>query len=318
MADNNLIAPNVHNVIIVGSGPAGYTAALYTARANLKPALISGNTPGGQLMITTDVDNYPGFIDGIMGPDLMNRMQKQAMRFDTKIVNAHIKKVDFSKDIFKLYDEKDNEYQSRSVIITTGAVAKWLGINGEMELQGHGVSACATCDGFFFKDKEVAVIGGGNSAVEEAIFLTKFASKVYLIHRRDTLRAEKILQDKLFANDKIAVIWNKKTEQIISEKNKKQVESISITDIKTNEKSILKVQGVFVAIGHSPMSDPFKPYLDMDNEGYIKTENDSCKTNIRGVFAAGDVQDKIYRQAVTAAGQGCMAALEATQYLESL
>ena len=303
----------INNVIIIGSGPAGYTAAIYAARANLKPILVSGFQPGGQLTITTDVENYPGYEDPIQGPWLMDQMQKQAAHVGTEIINSQVTEVFLNEDVKKLNLDNGITLNTKTVIISTGAQARWLGLENESKFQGHGLSACATCDGFFFKDKEVAVIGGGNSAAEEALFLTKFATKVYLIHRRDKLRAEKILQDRLKGNSKIEFIWN---SEVIKFNGNEDLESIDLLNKKDNQTSTLKIDGVFIAIGHDPATQLFKGRLKMDDGGYIITDPDSTKTSIDGVFAAGDVKDKIYRQAVTAAGMGCMAALEVEKYLD--
>ena len=304
---------DINNVIIIGSGPAGYTAAIYAARANLKPILVSGFQPGGQLTITTDVENYPGYEDPIQGPWLMEQMQKQAAHVGTKIINSQVTEVFLDEEIKKLNLDNGTTLNSKTVIISTGAQARWLGLENEAKFQGHGLSACATCDGFFFKDKEVAVIGGGNSAAEEALFLTKFASKVYLVHRRDKLRAEKILQDRLKQNSKIEFIWN---SEVTKFNGNDDLESIDLLNKQENKISNLKIDGVFIAIGHDPATQLFKGQLKMDEGGYIITDPDSTKTSIKGVFAAGDVKDKIYRQAVTAAGMGCMAALEVEKYLD--
>jgi thioredoxin reductase (NADPH) len=303
----------INNVIIIGSGPAGYTAAIYAARANLKPILVSGFQPGGQLTITTDVENYPGYEDPIQGPWLMDQMQKQAAHVGTEIINSQVTEVFLNEDVKKLNLDNGTTLNAKTVIISTGAQARWLGLENESKFQGHGLSACATCDGFFFKDKEVAVIGGGNSAAEEALFLTKFATKVYLIHRRDKLRAEKILQDRLKENSKIEFIWNSEVTRF---NGNDDLESIDLLNKKDNQTSTLKIDGVFIAIGHDPATQLFKGQLKMDDGGYIITDPDSTKTSIDGVFAAGDVKDKIYRQAVTAAGMGCMAALEVEKYLD--
>ncbi len=304
---------DINNVIIIGSGPAGYTAAIYAARANLKPILVSGFQPGGQLTITTDVENYPGYEDPIQGPWLMEQMQKQAAHVGTEIINSQVTEVFLNEDVKKLNLDNGTTLYTKTVIISTGAQARWLGIENESKFQGHGLSACATCDGFFFKDKEVAVIGGGNSAAEEALFLTKFASKVYLIHRRDKLRAEKILQDRLKENTKIEFIWN---SEVTNFNGNDELDTISLLNNKDDKTSNLKIDGVFIAIGHDPATQLFKGQLKMDDGGYIITDPDSTKTSIDGVFAAGDVKDKIYRQAVTAAGMGCMAALEVEKYLD--
>ena len=303
----------INNVIIIGSGPAGYTAAIYAARANLNPILVSGFQPGGQLTITTDVENYPGYEDPIQGPWLMEQMQKQAAHVGTEIINSQVTEVFLNEKIKKLNLDNGTTLNTKTVIISTGAQARWLGLENEAKFQGHGLSACATCDGFFFKDKEVAVIGGGNSAAEEALFLTKFATKVYLVHRRDKLRAEKILQDRLKQNSKINFIWN---SEVTKFNGNDDLESIDLLNKQDNKISNLKIDGVFIAIGHDPATQLFKGQLKMDEGGYIITDPDSTKTSIEGVFAAGDVKDKIYRQAVTAAGMGCMAALEVEKYLD--
>ena len=305
-------------VLIIGSGPAGYTAAIYAARAMLKPTIVQGLQPGGQLTITTEVENYPGFGDVIQGPWLMEQMEQQAKNVGTNIVNDMITKVDFSSKPFTAESESGTTYTADTVIISTGAQSRWLGLPSEQKFQGYGVSACATCDGFFFKEKEVAVIGGGNSAVEEALFLTNFASKVYLVHRRDTLRSEKILQERLFKNKKINIIWNSELAEITGEENPTNVTGIKLKSTIDGSMTDLKVDGVFIAIGHDPATQIFKSQINMDDEGYIITEPDSTLTNINGVYAAGDVRDKTYRQAVTAAGMGCMAALEAEKYISSL
>jgi len=304
-------------VLIMGSGPAGYTAAIYAARAMLKPILVHGAEPGGQMTTTTDVQNYPGYSDVIQGPWLMDQMKDQAKAVGTDMIQDHIKKVDLSKKPFRAIGDSGQEYTGDSIIISTGAQARWLNLKSEQEYRGFGVSGCATCDGFFFKDKEVAVIGGGNAAVEEAIFLTKFATKVKLIHRRDKLRAEKMLQKKLKENPKIEIIWDSVLEEVMGDKDPKGVTGIKIKNIKTNKSSEIKLHGLFIAIGHDPATSLFKGQLDMDKEGYLITKPDSTVTNIPGVFAAGDVKDKIFRQAVTAAGMGCMSALEAEKYLSS-
>ena len=305
-------------VLIIGSGPAGYTAAIYAARAMLEPTLVQGLQPGGQLTITTDVENYPGYGDVIQGPWLMEQMQEQAKNVGTNIINDIIKSVDFKRKPFKAISESGTEYTADSVIISTGAQARCLGLDSEKKYQGYGVSACATCDGFFFKEKKVAVIGGGNSAVEEALYLTNFASKVYLVHRRDELRAEKILQDRLFKNEKVECVWDSELKEIVGDEDPLNVKSINIKNTKTNETSSIELDGVFVAIGHDPATQIFRDQVEMDEDGYIITKPDSTLTNVEGVYAAGDVKDKIYRQAVTAAGMGCMAALEAEKYLAEL
>ena len=302
-------------VLILGSGSAGYTAAIYASRAMLKPILISGIEPGGQLSTTTDVENYPGFAGVIQGPWLMEQMKEQAKTVGTELIDDHIKEVKLNEKPFQAIGDNGQIYTADSLIISTGAQARWLNIKSEQEFRGFGVSACATCDGFFFKEKEVAVVGGGNAAVEEAIFLTKFASKVKLIHRRDKLRAEKLLQKKLMNNKKIEIIWDSVVEDVLGEKKPKSVKGLKIKNVKSNKISELKIDGLFIAIGHDPATSLFKGQLDMDKDGYVVTKPDSTVTNIPGVFAAGDVKDKIFRQAVTAAGMGCMAALEAEKFL---
>ena len=302
-------------VLILGSGPAGYTAAVYAARAMLKPVLVHGIQPGGQMTITTDVENYPGYAEVIQGPWLMDQMKEQAKAVGTELIEDHIKSVDLSKNPFKVIGDSGKIYTADALIISTGAQARWLNLKSEEEYKGFGVSACATCDGFFFKQKEVAVVGGGNSAVEEAIFLTKFASKVKLIHRRDKLRAEKLLQTKLMKNKKIEIIWDSVVEDVMGQKDPKNVTGIKIKNLKTNSVTDLKIDGLFIAIGHDPATSLFKGQLDMDKDGYIITQPDSTTTKIPGVYAAGDVKDKIFRQAVTAAGMGCMSALEAEKFL---
>ena len=302
-------------VLILGSGPAGYTAAVYAARAMLKPILVHGIQPGGQMTITTDVENYPGYAEVIQGPWLMDQMKEQAKAVGTELIEDHIKSVDLSKSPFKAIGDSGRIYTADSLIISTGAQARWLNLKSEEEYKGFGVSACATCDGFFFKEKEVAVVGGGNSAVEEALFLTKFASKVKLIHRRNKLRAEKLLQTKLIKNKKIEIIWDSIVEDVVGQKDPKNVTGIKIKNLKTNSVSDLKIDGLFIAIGHDPATLLFKGQLDMDKDGYIITKPDSTATKIPGVYAAGDVKDKIFRQAVTAAGMGCMSALEAEKFL---
>ncbi len=304
-----------NNVLIIGSGPAGYTAAIYAARANLKPHLVSGLEPGGQLTITTDVENYPGFGDVIQGPWLMEEMKKQALNVGTIFHNDIVTSVNFKKSPFISKTESGKEFVSKSVIIATGAKARWLNIESEKKFKGFGISACATCDGFFFKDQKVIVVGGGNSAVEEALFLTKFASKVIVVHRRDKLRAEKILQERLFKNKKIEVLWNNKVLEFKGEENPNALKQVLLENTIDKKKSTVDVNGAFIAIGHDPATSLFKGELDMDNENYIITKNDSTVTSIEGVFAAGDVKDKVYRQAVTAAGMGCMAALEAEKFI---
>lgn len=303
------------NVLILGSGPAGYSAAIYAARAALSTTIVTGSQPGGQLTITTDVENYPGFSDVIQGPWLMEQMSNQAKNVGTEIITDHIKEVDLSSRPFKCIGESGNEYYGDTIIISTGAQAKWLGLESEKKFQGFGVSGCATCDGFFFKNKPVMVVGGGNTAVEEALYLTNHASKVYLLHRRDELRAEKILQQRLFDNPKIEPIWNSVLSEVTGTSEPLGVTGAKVQNVISNDISEVNVDGVFIAIGHAPNTSLFKGQLDMDSEGYITTEPDSTETNIPGVYAAGDVQDKIYRQAVTAAGTGCMAALQAAKFL---
>ena len=304
-------------VLILGSGPAGYTAAIYAARAMLKPVLVHGSQPGGQLTTTTDVENYPGYSKVIQGPWLMEEMKGQAEAVGTEMIQDHINKVDLSVKPFKVAGDSGQIYTADSIIISTGAQARWLNLESEKNFRGFGVSACATCDGFFFKDKEVAVVGGGNAAVEEAMFLTKFAAKVKLIHRRNELRAEKMLQQKLKSNKKIEIIWDSVVDEVIGTNDPKSVKGIKIKSTKNNTTKELKVDGLFIAIGHDPATSLFKDQLKMDKEGYLITKPDSTETNIPGVFAAGDVKDKIYRQAVTAAGMGCMSALEAEKYLSN-
>ncbi|NDF11815.1 MAG: thioredoxin-disulfide reductase [Proteobacteria bacterium] len=304
-------------VIVVGSGPAGLTAAIYAARAALEPILVQGMQPGGQMTITTDVENFPGFADPIQGPWLMEQMTKQAEHVGTRMISDLITKVDTSKRPFVLTGDSGDTYIADSIIISTGAQAKWLGLPSEKKFSGYGVSGCATCDGFFFKNKEVLVIGGGNSAVEEALYLTKLASKVTLMHRRDSLRAEKIGQKRLFENPKVKVIWNHALEEVLGTENPLNVTGAKIKDVNTGTITEIKVDGIFVAIGHKPNTDIFKGTgIKLDEEGYILTKPGTTKTDVPGIFAAGDVQDKIFRQAVTAAGTGCMAALEAQKFLE--
>ena len=300
-------------VLIIGSGPAGYTAAIYAARANLKPIMVAGFEPGGQLMITTDVENYPGFADVIQGPWLMEQMKKQAEHVGTQIITDYITKVDLSVRPFKAWSDSGVLYTGDTLIIATGAKARWLGIPTEDKFRGKGVSACATCDGFFFRGKEVAVIGGGNAAVEEAIFLTNFCTKVTLIHRRDTLRAEKITQDRLFKNPKIEIIWDTVVEEVVG--NDLGMTGLKLKNLKTGAISDFKADGMFVAIGHTPATEIFKGHITLDANGYAIVAPNSTATNVPGVFAAGDVADHVYRQAVTAAGLGCMAALEADRFL---
>jgi thioredoxin reductase (NADPH) len=305
------MSDNVRNVIIIGSGPAGLTAAVYAARANLEPLMIEGVEAGGQLMLTTDVENYPGFIDGIMGPELMERFRKQAGRFGTEFVTDNVTRVDFTRRPF-LVSTSDRELTARSVVISTGAAARMLGVPGEKELLGHGVSTCATCDGFFFRNHELVVVGGGDSAVEEAIFLTKFASKVTVVHRRDQLRASKIMQDRAFDNPKIEFVWDSVLTEVFGDG---KVAGVRLKNVKTGEETELATGGVFVAIGHIPNTKLFEGQLDM-SDGYIVTSGEDTTTSVPGVFAAGDVVDFRYRQAITAAGMGCMAAIDAERYLE--
>jgi thioredoxin reductase (NADPH) len=302
-------------VLILGSGPAGYTAAIYAARAMLEPVLVAGLQPGGQLTITTEVENYPGFADAVQGPWLMEQMQAQAEHVGTRVEFDMVSAVDLSSRPFKLTGDGDKNYTADSLIIATGAQAKWLGIPGEEKLKGFGVSACATCDGFFFKEKKVVVIGGGNTAVEEALFLTKFASEVILIHRRDSLRADKTNQMRLEKNTKVRMIWNSVVEEILGGGQPPAVSGVRIRDVVSNAVTEEAVDGAFVAIGHQPATEIFQGQLNMDDEGYILTAPDSTLTSVAGVYAAGDVKDKIFRQAVTAAGMGCMAALEAEKFL---
>ena len=308
--------PTKHTkVLIIGSGPAGYTAAVYAARALLKPIMVTGMEPGGQLTTTTDVENYPGFAEVIQGPWLMEQMRDQAKAVGTEMIEDHISSVNLKSKPFEAIGDGGQKYTADSIIISTGAQARWLNLDSEQKFRGFGVSACATCDGFFFKDKTVAVVGGGNAAVEEAMFLTKFASNVKLIHRRNELRAEKMLQKKLMENKKIEIIWDSVVEEVIGDDDPKNVKGLKIKNVETNKFSDINLDGLFIAIGHDPATQLFKDQLKMDKEGYLVTKSDSTETNIPGVFAAGDVKDKIFRQAVTAAGMGCMAALEAEKYL---
>ncbi len=302
-------------MIIIGSGPAGWTAAIYAARADLKPLIFEGNEPGGQLMTTTDVENFPGFVNGVMGPELMGVMRDQAKRFQTEIISAHVTSVDFSQQPLKVtVGEKD--YFAKSVIISTGATARRLGLESEKQLYGKGVSACATCDGFFFKGKKVIIVGGGDSAMEEAMFLTRFA-EVTIVHRRDAFRASKIMQERVMANPKITIIWNSAVDEILGV-DVGHVTGVRLKDTVTGETREMAIDGVFASIGHEPNVSLFKDVLDLDEKGYLKTVPGTSKTNIPGVFAAGDVQDSHYRQAITAAGSGCMAALDAEKYLAGL
>ena len=303
----------LYDIIIIGSGPAGYTAAIYAARANLSVLMLQGYQVGGQLMLTSDVENYPGFEEGILGPPMMEKFEAQARRFGTEVIPEDVISIDFNKRPFKVTTDS-GEYQARAIIISTGASAKWLGLPSEQRLQGRGVSACATCDGFFFKKKDVAVIGGGDTAMEEATFLTRYANHVTVIHRRDKFRASKIMQDRAFKNPKISVIWDTEITEVLGEN---EVTALRLHNVKTDEESILPVQGFFLAIGHRPNTDLFKGILDMDKVGYI-VPVEHTMTNIPGVFAAGDVTDHRYRQAVTAAGDGCRAAIDAERWLEGL
>jgi len=307
-------AKNIRNIIIIGSGPAGLTAALYASRANLKPLLIEGVQAGGQLMITTDVENYPGFPEGIQGPKLMQEMRKQAERFGTEFIQGDVARVDLKRNPFPLEMEDGTQHEARALIISTGASAKLLGLESERRLMGRGVSACATCDGFFFRGKEVLVIGGGDTAVEEAIFLTKFATKVSIVHRRDKLRASKIMQDRAWVIPKIAFIWDAVVTDVLGDS---VVTAVRLKNLKTGQVTAMKCHGVFVAIGHEPNTALFAGQLTMDERGYITTKKETTETSVPGVFAAGDVQDHRYRQAVTAAGTGCMSAMDAEKYLEA-
>jgi len=301
-------------MVIIGSGPAGLTAAVYAARANLQPLLIEGREPGGQLTLTTLVENYPGFEDGIMGPDLMDAMRKQAQRFGAEVISSYVHAVKLKEHPFRVY-YGDQEVATKTVVISTGSSAKLIGLEAELELMGHGVSTCATCDGFFYRGKEIAVVGGGDSAMEEATFLTKFATKVSVIHRREVLRASKIMQDRALKNPRIQFILNTVVEEVLGTKEN-GVEGLKLRNVKTRDASHLGVEGLFIAIGHNPNTEIFKGQIDLDAQGYIKTQPDSTRTNIPGVFACGDVQDPVFRQAVTAAGSGCMAAIEAERWLE--
>ncbi len=305
----------IENVLIIGSGPAGDTAALYAARADLKPLVIDGITPGGQLTITTDVENYPGFPEGVMGPELMFKFREQAERFGARYVNGSVTAVDFSKRPFRIEVDEEDNYYGKTVVISSGATARLLDIPGEAELMGRGVSACATCDGFFFRDKDLVVVGGGDTAMEESTFLTKFASKVHVVHRRDQLRASRIMQERAFNNPKIDFVWDTVVEEILGV-DEGEVKSVKLRNIKTDEVVVRPIDGVFMAIGHKPNTEPFVGHLDINENGYIIT-HDGTKTSVPGVFAGGDVQDWVYRQAVTAAGTGCMAAIDAEHFLTS-
>ncbi len=312
--------PTTHRspLLIIGAGPAGYTAAIYAARAALEPILVAGLQPGGQLMITTDVENYPGFAETVQGPWLMEQMAVQAEAVGARIVNDIITGVDFAGPPFRCAGDSGDVYEARAVVIATGAQARWLGLDSERLMQGFGVSACATCDGFFFRGKRVAVVGGGNTAVEEALYLTHHAASVTLIHRRDSLRAEKILQKRLFAHPKIRVVWDSAVDEITSSGHPAVVDGVRLRNTRTGAESRIEVDGVFIAIGHAPNTAPFRGHVALDAEGYVLTAPGTTRTSVPGVFAAGDVQDKIWRQAVTAAGTGCMAALEAEKWLSGL
>lgn len=312
MVDVDFTLAERRNVVIIGSGPAGLTAALYAARANLEPLILQGPEPGGQLITTTDVENFPGFPDGIMGPEMMIKFEEQAVRFGADLRYGIVTEVDLSESPFKLVIDEEKPILAKTIIVSTGASAKYLGIENEKRLLGHGVSSCATCDGAFFKDQEVAVVGGGDTAMEEALFLTRFASKVYVIHRRSELRASKIMQERAKKEDKIEFIWDSTVEDVLGEK---EVESVQLKNTQTGETSTLPVQGLFLAIGHTPNTSVFKDFLDMDDLGYLVTQADSTYSNIDGVFVSGDAQDRVYRQAVTAAGTGCMAAMDAERWL---
>jgi thioredoxin reductase (NADPH) len=303
----------VRKVIVIGSGPAGYTAALYAARANMEPLVLKGLEAGGQLMLTTDVENYPGFADGILGPELMEQMEKQAARFGAEVLPVHVTSVDLAAHPF-VVRAGDMTWQAETVIVATGATAKWLGVPGEERLRGRGVSACATCDGFFFRDRELVVVGGGDSAMEEATFLTKFASNVTIVHRRDEFRASKIMQERALANPKISVIWDSTVTEILGEQS---VTGVSLQNVKTRETTEHRADGVFMAIGHTPNTSLFEGQLELDANGYVLVQEPRTSTNVPGVFAAGDVTDSIYRQAVTAAGQGCKAAMDAERLIET-
>jgi len=310
---------NHHKVIIIGSGPAGLTAALYTGRANLEPLVFEGIQPGGQLTITTEVENYPGFPDGVLGPDMMDIFRKQALKFNARNLFQDVTKVDFSDKLFRIYSQAE-EFTADAVIIATGASAKWLGVPGEEEFRGHGVSACATCDAFFFRGLDVVVVGGGDTAMEEASFLAKFASHVIVIHRRDKLRASKIMQDRILKNPKVSFAWDSEVTEILGKKEngKKSVVGVRVKNVKNGQLSVISANGFFVAIGHQPNTSLFAGQMELDSAEYIVTRPGRAATSVPGVFAAGDVADPVYRQAVTAAGTGCMAAIEVERYLETL
>jgi len=306
------MSDNIKKCVIIGSGPAGYSAAIYASRANLYPIVYTGPEPGGQLTITTDVENYPGYPNGVQGPEMMEEFKAQAVRFGTEVIFEMITKVDFSGPVHKIWTESGEEIQAHTIIIATGASAKWLGIESEQRLMNQGVSACAVCDGFFFKGQEVAIVGAGDTAAEEATYLAKLCSKVHMLVRRDEMRASKIMQERVKNTENIEIYWNTSTDEILGESD---VTGVRVINTKTSEKSEIAVTGFFVAIGHKPNTDMFKDWLDMEESGYLVTKPDSSKTNIEGVFASGDAQDHVYRQAVTAAGTGCMAALDAERYL---
>ena len=312
------MAEYTSKLIIIGSGPAGYTAGIYAARAGLNPVLISGNQIGGQLTMTSAIENFPGFANPITGNELMENMRNQALNSGVKIIEDKITEVDFVNRPFVLSSEKGNLYTAQSVIVATGSSARWLELDSEKKYIGFGISACATCDGFFYKNKTVAVVGGGNSAAEEALYLTNFASKVILIHRRDTLRADAVMQKKLNENHKISILWNSVLEEVIGTENPKSVTKIKVKNVKTDDVETINIDGIFIAIGHKPNTEIFREYLELDEVGYIKTKPDSSQTNIAGVFAAGDVKDPRFRQAITAAGSGAMAAMEDTKYLSEI
>ena len=304
---------DVRNLIVIGSGPAGFAAALYAARANLEPLVLKGLDAGGQLMLTTDVENYPGFADGILGPELMDQMEKQAARFGAEILAVHVTEVDLSSRPFTV-QAGDQIWRAKTIVVATGATARWLDVPGEAMLRGRGVSACATCDGFFFRDRELVVVGGGDSAMEEATFLTKFASKVTIVHRRDEFRASAIMAERALGNPKIEIIWNSVVEEILGDD---AVTGVKLRNLQTDEMTELRTDGVFMAIGHDPNTSLFRGKLELDDDGYVKVAEPRTATNVEGVFAAGDVTDRIYRQAVTAAGQGCKAAIDAERFLEA-